>query len=252
VAPRWRISIADNPNPSVWARAIALTTLLLLPAWQCFGAEVPNDPVPLIIAALQELDANDLDENWYFTMSLAQEKENQIIRSDPMKNQYERRELLQVDGKAPDKSRLREFREEEIKRVDDIDPKTRGYGHLVDSSTLQFVSQRGELLEFFFKPRINTLKDAAGKMRGTLLFNNTTNAIEKIEVRNTQELSPAFSVTVDSYRLSFLFQLEQGARFLRKMESHAVGTVGFLKSFDQLVVVDFSDFRPAENTALAP
>ena len=250
MAPRWRISIADHPN--AWVRAIALTTLLLLPAWQSFGADVPDDPVPLIIAALQDLDANDLDDNWYFTMSLAQEKENQLIRSDPLKNQYERRQLLQVDGKVPDSERLQQFREEEVNRVDDIDPKTRGYGHLVDSSTLRFVAQRGELLEFFFMPRIKALKDAAGKMRGTLLFNNTTNAIEKIEVRNTQKLSPAFSVTVDSYRLSFLFELEQGARLLRKMESHAVGKVGFVKSFDQLVVVDFSEFRPAYGTAAAP
>ena len=250
MAPRWRISTAADPSP--WAQAIALTTLFCLPTWSSFAAEVPSDPAPLIIAALQELDANDLDDNWYFTMSLAQENEHQIIRSDPMRNHYERRQLLQVDGKAPDKGRLQAFRKEEIKRVDDIDPNTRGYGHLVDSSTLQFVAQRGELLEFFFKPRINTLQDAADKMRGTLLFNNTTNAIEEIEVRNTQELSPAFSVTVDSYRLSFLFELEQGARLLRKMESHAVGTVGFLKSFDQLVVVDFSDFRPADNTAAEP
>ena len=178
-----------------------------------------------------------------------QENENQIIRSDPMKNQYERRQLLQVDGKAPDKSRLQAFREEEVERIDNIDPETKGYGHLVDSSTLQFVAQRGELSEFFFKPRINTLQDTAGKMRGALLFNNTTHAIEKIEVRNTQELSPAFSVTVDSYRLSLLFEVEQGARLLRKMESHAVGTVGFLKRFDQLVVIDFSDFRPADRAA---
>lgn len=244
--------IAFSATARFLVQALTLATLALLPMWPSYGAQTPSDSVPIIIAALQNLDDNDLDENWYFTLSLVQEKEKQIISSDPMKAKYERRQLLQVNGKVPDQNRLNKFRKEEIKRIDDIDPDTRGYSHLVDSRTLQFISQNEEVSEFSFRPRIKAMDGAEDKMRGTLLFNSNTNSIEKIEVRNTQELSPAFSVTVERYRLSFLFHAAQGTRLLRTMESHAVGKMGFLKRFDQLVVVNFSDFSRAPSTATRP
>lgn len=241
-----------NTSPEFFAAVVAFTALLLLPIWPSFAGEAPGNPLPLVITALEELDANDLDEQWHFTMSLLQEDELQLIRSDPLQGKYERRKLLSVDGQTPDKERLEEFRTEEVKRINGIDPEARGYSHLVDSSTLRLITQKGELSEFSFVPRIKALEDAEGKMQGTLSLNTNSNAIEKIEVRNTLELSPAFSVSVDSYRLTFMFQPEQGARLLHKMESHAVGKVGFLKSFDQLVVVNFGDFRRAADTASLP
>jgi hypothetical protein len=82
-------------------------------------------------------------------------------------------------------------------------------------------------------------------MQGTLLLNTLTQQIEQIEIYNTEKLSPAFSVTVDTFRLALAFQQEQGEILLHKLESHAVGKAGFLKSFNSLVAVAFSDYRRA-------
>ena len=89
------------------------------------------------------------------------------------------------------------------------------------------------------------MEDSRENLRGTLLLNTGTGQIEKLEIHNTEELSPAFSVTVDTYRLALSFQPEQGENLLQKLESRAVGKAGFIKSFDSQVEVTFSDYRRA-------
>ena len=69
---------------------------------------------------------------------------------------------------------------------------------------------------------------------------------EGIGSSNLGKLSPAFSVTVDTYRLVLKFQQEQGENLLQKLESRAVGKAGFMKSFDVLVAATFSDYKRAD------
>ena len=68
----------------------------------------------------------------------------------------------------------------------------------------------------------------------------------EIEIFNTDELSPAFSVTLDTFRLQLYFVPQVGENLLRKLESHTVGKMGFVKSFDAIVVVEFSDYTRAQ------
>jgi len=91
-----------------------------------------------------------------------------------------------------------------------------------------------------------SMEKSRDQVRGALLLNTKTQQIEEIEINNTGKLSPAFSVTVDTYRLVLKFQQEQGENLLKKLESHAVGHAGFLKSFDVFMAVTFSDYKRAE------
>jgi hypothetical protein len=206
-------------------------------------ADAPNaTPLAQVQAALENLDATNLDDDWYFTMEVVDGEELQIIQSDPSRELIDRRQLHTVNGVTPDNERLEEFREAEEKRVADIDPETAGYRYMVDTDTLEFVEESDGDIAFSFVPRVKALEDSRDSLRGTLRLDAQTGQIEELEIHNTEELSPAFSVTVDRYRLLLHFQQEQGENLLRKLESDAVGKAGFLKSFDSKVKVTFSDY----------
>ena len=230
----------------VLPRCVAVITVCCCLLWQGNSVAQTSDWAPIVKAALKNLDATNLDEDWYFTMTVVEKGELQIIRSDPRRGTYEKRQLLTVDGIAPDSQRLNEFHDKEVKRITDIDPDARGYGYMVDTQTLELIEASDGYAVFSFAPRVKMLEDSRDQLRGTLLLDSTTQRIDKIEIINTDKLSPAFSVTLDTFRLELFFAQEQGENLLQKLESHTAGKMGFLKSFDALVIVDFSEYTRAE------
>jgi hypothetical protein len=216
--------------------------------WQpLLFAETPGltslTPASLVPAALEKLDATNLDEDWSFTMEVIDGDKLQIIKSDPARESYNRRQLITVDGEVPDDERLEAFREAEEKRIDDLDPEASGYGYMVDTDTLELIESSEAYTTFSFVPRVKAMADDRDRLRGTLVLNTHSGQIEKLEIQNTEKLSPVFSVTVDTYRLALFFQQEQGENLLMKLESLAVGKAVFVKRFDSQVEVAFSDYR---------
>jgi hypothetical protein len=212
------------------------------------AADQPFIDITPIQRALAKLDANNLDEYWHVTMDVEQDGEQLVIQTDPLARKYEKRRLISVEGKTPEKNRLKEFREAEEKRIDEEDADAKGFDYLVDLSTLAVAERSTENIDedstaFFFLPKVKALEKSRDNLHGTLILNHATETIEKIEITNIKELSPAFSVTVQSYRLTLWFQPEQGEQLLHKMESHAVGKAGFFKSFESMVSIAFRDFR---------
>jgi hypothetical protein len=230
------------------SRYLVVVTVFSGLLWQENALAGTSDWAPIVNAALENLDATNLDEDWYFTMEVLEEDELQIIHSDPRRDTYEKRQLLTVDGIAPDSQRLNEFHDKEVKRITDIDPDpdARGYGYMVDTQTLELIEASDGYAVFSFAPRVKMLEDSRDQLRGTLLLDSTTQRIDEIEIINTDKLSPAFSVTLDTFRLGLFFAQEQGENLLQKLESHTAGKMGFLKSFDALVIVDFSEYTRAE------
>lgn len=220
---------------------------LLIPflLWQSPVLAEASSLLPVAQKALAQLDATNLDDDWYFTMEVVEGDEIQLIRSDPHGELYLKRELITVNGRAPDSERLAEFRKSEVSRIDELNPDAAGYGYLVDIATLQLIKAGGDVAEFSFLPRIDAMDDARDRLRGTLSLNLETQQIEEIQIANTQKLSPAFSVLLDTYRLILKFHPEQGEVLLHKIDSRAVGSVGFLKSFENVVAVSFRDYKPA-------
>ena len=192
---------------------------------------------------MQTLDATDLDEDWYFTMDVVDGDELQQIESDPTRPPYERRELLTVNGKTPDADRLAQFADAEKKRIDDQRDAPGGYAHLVDIVTLEPLEAPAGDEIYAFVPQVQKLEKAREHLRGKLFMDAQSGWIRQLEMYNTETLSPAFSVSVDTYRLKLDFGEVQGENLLQSVQSHAIGKAGFLKSFDSKVHIRFSDFR---------
>jgi hypothetical protein len=228
-------------------KAALFAIILPILFWRSHAFSDTGDSIfALAEAALAKLDATNLDDDWFFFMELVEEGELRVIRSDPYRDKYEKRQLLSVDGVAPDNDRQRKFRESEVKRIDELDPDASGYRYLVDTQTLALIEQGNGYAKLAFVPRVKAMEKSRDQVRGALLLNTQTQQIEEIEISNSGKLSPAFSVTVDTYRLVLKFQQEQGENLLQKLESRAVGRAGFMKSFDVLVAATFSDYKRAD------
>lgn len=222
---------------------LALALVLSLTQWAqptCAEAVIAH---PRVEAALQTLDATDLDEDWYFAMEVVEGDELQQIESDPTRPPYERRELLTVNGEAPDADRLAQFADAEKKRIDDQRDAPRGYVHMVDIATLEPLAAPAGDEIYAFIPKVQKLEKAREHLRGQLLMDAQSGRIRQLEIYNSETLSPAFSVSVDTFRLKLNFGEVQGENLLRSLQSHAIGKAGFLKSFDSKVQIRFSDFR---------
>ncbi len=222
---------------------LALALMLSLTQWTQPTCAEAASAHPRVEAALQSLDATDLDEDWYFAMEVVDGDELQQIESDPTRPPYERRELLTVNGEAPDADRLAQFADAEKKRIDDQRDAPRGYVHMVDIGTLEPLAAPAGDEIYAFVPRVQKLDKAREHLRGKLLMDAQSGWIRQLEIYNTETLSPAFSVSVDTYRLTLDFGEVQGENLLQSLQSHAIGKAGFLKSFDSKVQIRFSDFR---------
>jgi hypothetical protein len=235
------LPLKRNSFPLLLSLLLVQPNVLADPAAQAPSAQT----FAAVQTALKTLDATILDDDWSFTMEVEEEDELRLIRSDPGREKYEKRQLISVNGVAPDKKRQDEFRETEVERIDGQDPDTLGYSYMVDMQTLQLLEAGEAYATLSFVPRVKALEDSREKISGILRLNLGSGQIDQIEILNTEQLSPAFSVTVDTYRLLLQFEPQQGENLLSKLESHAAGKAGFVKRFESLVAIDFSDFKRA-------
>jgi hypothetical protein len=235
-------------TPQYLILRLLLVTACLLQAQATAAATDPpsnEDLFVTVATALKNLDATNLDEDWYFTMAVIEGEEHQVIQSDPHRDKYTKRQLISVNGAVPGEEHLATFHDKEIERIDAEDPDAAGYEYMIDVETLQFLDAGDGYARFSFLPRVKALENSRDKIRGSLLLNTTSQQIDQIEIINTAQLFPAFSVTVDTFRLTMKFQPEQGEQVLSKLESDTAGKAGFVKSFDVQVVATFSDYKRA-------
>ena len=73
------------------SRYLVVVTVFSGLLWQENALAGTSDWAPIVNAALENLDATNLDEDWYFTMEVLEEDELQIIHSDPRRDTYEKK-----------------------------------------------------------------------------------------------------------------------------------------------------------------
>lgn len=201
--------------------------------------------VEQVRANLQQMDAVDQDENWYFIITAQLDNELLVTESDPTRVPLDRRRLRSVNGEPPTAARQLAFREQEKKRVEDaeIQQDTLKYSYMVDAQTLSLLEKNGSLVTLSFTPNIQAFASDRANLAGTVVLNADTGMVEKITMKNTGELAPAFSVTIDNYEMVLSFLPQQGTLLVSDMITRLEGSYGFVKSFDSESVISFGDYR---------
>ena len=225
---------------------LSLLLLLALPASHQLAYGSPEAPSrELVESNLHRLDSVIIDEAMFFTMTMRLDKELLVVESDPTRDKSERRKLVSVDGAPPTKERLDKFVEDERKRLaeEEQNPERNLYAHLVDTSTLELDGVENGIARFRFAPRLANFEDQQDRMQGTLSLDTGSGLLTQIRIENTEELSPAFSVSIQRYQLELNFGLSDDYLLIQAMTTQIDGKLGFVRSFQSEVQVEFSDFR---------
>lgn len=228
---------------TVFFRAILLLTFFVAGTASAQSLAESATSSAAVVAALANLDAQPLDEHWHFTMKVQHDELEQIVVSDPSQKPSLRRTLKLVDGEEPTAEDRQDFRAAEAKRIEEQNTQTQAFSYLVDSQTLNFLGVDNGTAEFAFVPRIEKLEQASESLRGKLRLSLDGNQITALEVFNVEEFSPAFSVTMEHFRLSFKFSPHAGENLLAAMENQARGKAGFVKEFESVTRITFSDYK---------
>jgi hypothetical protein len=203
-----------------------------------------TDYVALVKSRLAEMDEMDTGENWFFTTTIYTDEETLVSRNDPSKKEGARRELISVNGEPPTSERLEEFEKNEAKRLEgrENDDSRSKFSEMVDFSTLELVEVTNGQALLSFTPVLDGLEDESDKLIGSLRVNTGTHLIEELSLVNTAKLSPAFSVSLKTFNMIFLFLPVDGKALLSQMKTSIEGKAGFLKKFKESTEITFSDY----------
>jgi hypothetical protein len=222
----------------------AVIALALLYSGQARSTNTP-DYVALAKSHLEEMDKSDTGENWFYTATIQRDEEVLVSTNDPRKEEGARRELISVNGEPPTPERLKEFEEREAKRLKnkDKDRSRSQFSEMVDFSTLKLVEITNGQALLSFTPVLDGLEKESDKLDGSLRMNAETYLVEELSLANTAKLSPAFSVSMTTFSMSFSFLPVDDELLVSRMKTTIEGKAGFLKKFKESTEIVFSDYR---------
>jgi hypothetical protein len=229
--------------PSViYFLAICLCTFLLSSYAQ--ASDTP-DYVEIAKTRLQEMDEIGVRKTWFYTITAHTDEEILVSRNKPAKDGIGSRELISVDGNPPSAERLEEFMEEQAERNEenDGDRKSGEFSEMVDYPTLTLDDVTNTQAILSFTPVIDGLEEESDKLKGTIVLNTDTLLVEEFSLINTGKISPAFSVSLTTFKLKFLFTQIDGVTLYSRMETKIKGKAGFLKKFEESSKIVFSDYE---------
>ena len=231
----------QNRDPFLYTAFVALTFLL---SGHVQSSDSP-DYVALAKSRLVEMDETDTGENWFYTATIKTSEETLVSKNDPNKEEGARRELISVNGEPPTPERLKEFEKREAKRLKDRkkDRSRSQFTEMVDFSTLKLVEVTNGQAVLSFTPVLDGLEKESDKLDGSLRMNAETYLIEEFSLANTAKLSPAFSVSMKTFNMSFSFLPVDGDVLVSRMKTSIEGKAGFLKKFKESTEIMFSDYR---------
>lgn len=223
---------------------LAISTIALLHCGHVQASDSP-DYVEIAKSHLAEIDETDMRETWFFTIATRNEEEFLVVQNDPAREDGQRRQLVSVNGEAPTAERLEEFEEQQAKRNEDEDGENsrNSFSEMVDFSTLTLVEINEGQVVLSYTPVLDGLEKASDKLEGTLKLNADTHLVEELSLVNTEKISPAFSVSLTTFNMKFLFSPVDGETLLSGMQTNIEGKAGFLKKFKESTEIVFSDYR---------
>ena len=207
-------------------------------------AQESADYLSLIKQNLEKMDAEVMDEEWFFTMTTHRDGDVLVTRNNPTYDKPRRNELVTVNGEPPTPKRLAQFHKSEAKRLGDAEKRGDDgkFGSMVDLATLAFVEEVDSYAILSFVPNLKGMEKEREKFIGNLVLNTETALLEQISLENIGKVSPAFSVSLKTYKTVMSFVPIQGELLLGTLVSRIVGKVGFFKNIDVLVEVEFSEY----------
>ncbi len=184
--------------------------------------------------------ANEFDEqHWAFNISSKSAGETSIISHDPRREQAAQTKLLSVNGKAPSEDELARFKQ----GLEDTEEQEASLLEMVNLESLEVLEEIGGRVVMSFSPRLVEMGEKNNhKLSGTLVYNAVEQTLVSIAITNNEDISPAFSVSINTFNLRFDFIMQGKHQLIRRSNVEVLGTVAVFQSLDDRQEDTFSDF----------
>jgi hypothetical protein len=213
------------------------------------NAEVTPAEKQWVEQALSEINSNKDDANvlWQYSQQTVMVNMTRVEQFNGSLSETERWLLVSENGQIPDNERLKEYRQDQQDLNEDKDGNSHelAFSFSVDLSTLAFVGEDDVSVSFTFVPNIDELHNDA--LTGVLHLDKTSNHLRKILIKNTDELNPAFSVTLTKFELELSFDVFEGLVMPAHTSTTIMGTAAIFKSLDSVQTVTYSDYKILNN-----
>ncbi|MCT8987145.1 hypothetical protein [Shewanella phaeophyticola] len=103
------------------------------------------------------------------------------------------------------------------------------------------MDEEGDNVAFSFTPNIDKLDNNA--LTGTIYLDKSSKQLRKILISNTDELNPAFSVTLTKFELELGFDVFEGLVMPAHTSTTINGTAAIFKSLDSIHKVTYSEYK---------
>ncbi|MGI2115085.1 hypothetical protein ACRN9G_16005 [Shewanella frigidimarina] len=209
------------------------------------NAEVTPEEKLWVEQALSEINSNTDDANvlWQYSQQTVMPDMTRIEQFNGSLSETERWILVSENGRAPDNERLKEYRQDQqdLNENKDEDSHELAFADLIDVSTLAFVGEDDVSVAFTFVPNIDELDNDA--LTGVLYLDKTSKQLRKVSITNTDELNPAFSVTLTKFELELGFDVFDGLVMPASTSTVISGTAAIFKSLDSIQTVTYRDYK---------
>lgn len=222
--------------------------VLVLAVSPAFAAEVPAN----LAAAIAEF-RTEPPKGWSFTQTTVADGKSTVERYDAARPEFDRWKLLAVDGRAPTPEELARFGDTRSRR-------SRGgtaphLGTQLDPATAEALGDDGERVTLRLRLKPGELTDRTAEfLRATIVWHKRSRTIERLELANTTDFSPAIGVTIRQVRTVISYTLPDGETpaLPRDVSTRQVGTAFWFKSLDAEMKVTFSDYARVWQKPAAP
>ena len=212
----------------------------------CFAFAVLARLAASVPAELQTAIAEFRTEppkGWAFTQTTAADGKSTVERYEAARPEFDRWKLLSVDGRTPNPDELARYGDTRARR-------SRGgtaphLGSQLDPASAQSVSEDAGRLTLRLKLKPGETSDrTAAHLRATLVWHKPTRAIERFELENTAEFSPAIGVTIREVKTVIAYRLPEGdaPALLQEVSTRQRGTAFWFKSLDAEMKVTYTDY----------
>lgn len=209
------------------------------------NAQVTEEQQQWVEQALTDINNNTDDTKmlWQYSQQTMMPDMARVEHFNATLPQTERWTLVSENGKSPSKKRIAEYRQHQRDLYESKDEKTHElkFSDLIDVSTLVFMGEDDGYVAFRFTPNIDELDNAA--LTGVIYLDNTSKHLRKILISNTDELNPAFSVTLTQFELALAFDVFDGMVMPAHTSTTISGTAAIFKSLDSVQTVTYRDYK---------
>jgi hypothetical protein len=209
------------------------------------NAEVTPEEQQWVEQALSDINHNTDDSNvrWQYAQHTVMPDLTRIEQFDASQPETQRWTLVSENGETPDKKRVDKYQQHQQDLNQDKDENSYevAFSDLIDLTSLVFVGDDNSNLVFKFVPHIEELDNEA--LTGVLYLDKASKQLRKILISNTDELNPAFTVTLTKFELELVFGVFEGLVMPEHTSTIINGTAAIFKSLDSIQTVTYHDYK---------